>query len=76
VTLGALPDDLKSIVSYGLYLRGFNAATGEIAPEPDAAMETVLTVQLLVESDLEPQWSLVSERAACDRRKLRAPTCR
>ena len=64
VTLGGLPDELKSIDSYGLYLRGFNAATGETAPEPDAALETVLTVQLLVESDLEPQWSLVSERAA------------
>ncbi|RRH96710.1 hypothetical protein EH240_22325 [Mesorhizobium tamadayense] len=64
VTLGVLPDALKSIESYGQYLRGFNAATGEIAPEPEAGLETVQTVQLLVESDLEPQWSLVSQRAA------------
>lgn len=64
VTLGALPDELKNIDSYGLYLRGFNSATGEIVPEPEATLETVITVQLLVESDLEPQWSLVSARAA------------
>jgi putative ATP-dependent endonuclease of the OLD family len=64
VTLGALSDELKNIDSYGLFLRGFDAATGEIAPEPEFALETVLTVQLAVESDLEPQWSLVSPRAA------------
>lgn len=64
VTLGALPDALKNIDSYGLYLRGFDAVTGEITPEPENALETVLTVQLTVHSDLEPQWSLVSPRAA------------
>lgn len=64
VTLGALPDELKSLENYGLYLRGFNAGTGELVSEPQAGLETVLTVQLLVESDLEPQWSLVSARAA------------
>ena len=64
VTLGALPDELKSIDSYGLYLRGFSPGTGDIAPEPEAGLETALVVQLLVESDLEPQWSLLSPRAA------------
>lgn len=64
VTLGNLPDELKNIDSYGLYLRGFNAADGTIADEPEAGLETALTVQLLVESDLEPQWTLVSARAA------------
>jgi putative ATP-dependent endonuclease of the OLD family len=33
-------------------------------PEPETGLETVITVQLVVESDLEPQWSLVSARAA------------
>lgn len=64
VTLGALPDELKSLEGYGLCLQGFDAATGEIAAEPGAGLETVLTIQLLVESDLEAQWSLVSSRAA------------
>ena len=35
VTLGALPDQLKNIDSYGIYLQGFNSTTGEIAPEPE-----------------------------------------
>lgn len=63
ITLGSLPDELKNIDSYGLYLRGFNAADGTVAEEPGAGLETVITVQLLVESDLEPQWSLISARA-------------
>lgn len=64
ITLGSLPDELKNIDSYGLYLRGFNAADGTVAEEPGAGLETVIIVQLLVESDLEPQWSLISARAA------------
>ena len=63
VTLGALPDSLKNIDTYGLYLRGFNLDTGEIFDEPEKGLDTVLTLKLIIESDLEPQWSLVSERA-------------
>ena len=63
-TLGNLPGELKNIDSHGLYLRGFNAADGTIADEPEAGLETVITVQLLVKSDLEPQRTLVSARAA------------
>lgn len=64
IMLGNLPDDLKNIDSYGLYLHGFNAADGTVSDEPGFGLETVITVQLLVESDLEPQWSLISARAA------------
>ena len=64
VTVGGLPDSLKSLDAYGLYLRGFDPLTGEIVPEPGRGLDTVITIQLLIESDLEPQWSLVSERAA------------
>jgi putative ATP-dependent endonuclease of the OLD family len=63
VTLGELDDELKSLESYGNYLRGFDARTGGIEDEPDASTETVMTVKLTVSSDLEPSWSLVSERA-------------
>lgn len=63
ITLGSLTDELKNIDSYGLYLHGFNATDGTMAEEPAAGLETVITVQLLVESDLEPQWSLISARA-------------
>ena len=63
ITLGNLNDSLKSIDTYGLYLRGFNMETGEIESEPEAGLETVLTLQLTVKADLDPQWALVSERA-------------
>lgn len=63
VTLGELDDGLKSLDAYGMYVRGFDAQSGKIEDEPDKDAETVLTVRLTVASDLEPSWSLVSERA-------------
>jgi hypothetical protein len=64
VTLGNLDDALKNIDSYGLYLRGFDAKAGVLAEEPEAGLETVLTLEMTVEADLEPQWKLISQRAA------------
>lgn len=64
VTLGALPDALKNIDSYGEFLRGFDRATGLLEDEPRTGLETVLTLKLEVQGDLEPNWSLHSERAA------------
>lgn len=63
VTLGELDDALKSLESYGHYLRSFNAATGEIADEPEAQAETVLSLRLTIGGDLDPVWTLVSDRA-------------
>ncbi len=64
VTLDELDDALKNIDAYGAYVRGFKAATGDIEDEPEQGAETVLTAKLTVGSDLEPSWTLVSERAA------------
>jgi hypothetical protein len=63
VTLGELDDNLKNLDAYGMYVRGFNAETGTIEDEPEKDAETVLTVKLTVASDLEPAWTLVSQRA-------------
>lgn len=63
LTLGSLPDALKSFKAYGDYLHAYDPATGEIEDEPRHGLETVLTLRLQVESDLEPVWRLVSERA-------------
>lgn len=63
VTVGELDDGLKNLDLYGMYLRSFDAQSGEIEDEPERDAETVLTVRLTVASDLEPSWSLVSERA-------------
>jgi hypothetical protein len=64
VSIGELDDALKNLDAYGHFLRGFNAKTGEIADEPETQAETILTIRLRVGSDLEPVWSLVSDRAA------------
>jgi len=63
LTVGALSDSLKNLESYGLYLRGFDAKTGTLHDEPDVGLETVLTVRLTVAADLDPSWTLVSDRA-------------
>jgi putative ATP-dependent endonuclease of the OLD family len=63
VTVGELDDSLKSLDAYGLYLRGFDAAGGTVEDEPANGAETVLTLRLTVGSDLEPTWTLISERA-------------
>ena len=63
VTLGELDDTLKGIEACGLYIQSFDPTTGAIEDEPENQKETVLSVQLTVASDLEPVWSLVSERA-------------
>lgn len=64
ITLGALSERFKTLDVYGLFLRGFDAATGEIDDEPQAGFETVLCLRLTVGADLEPVWTLVSNRAA------------
>lgn len=63
VTLGDLDDKLKNFDLYGMFLRGYNAKSCTFEDEPGKNVETVLTVRLTVMNDLEPVWSLVSERA-------------
>lgn len=64
LTLGSLPDPLKNLDYYGVYLRGFDVSTGDVEDEPRRGIETVLTLQLTVKADLEPVWSLYSKRTA------------
>ena len=63
LTIGELGDALKNFETYGLFLRGFDPATGEVEDEPEKELETVLTLTLTVQSDLEPAWTLISDRA-------------
>jgi putative ATP-dependent endonuclease of OLD family len=63
VTIGALTDELKNLEPYGDFLRGFDAACQQVEDEPRAGIETVLTLRLTVASDLEPSWTLYSDRA-------------
>src|SRR3984957_7933666 len=41
ITLGALPDALKNIDTYGEFLRGFDLGPGLLEDEPRAGLETV-----------------------------------
>lgn len=64
LTIGELDEGLKNLDAYGMYVRGFESESGKIEDEPESGAETVLTIRLTVGSDLEPAWSLVSDRAA------------
>lgn len=64
VTLGNLPASLMDIEFYGDFLRGYSPITGAFEDEPGAGLETVITLRLQVGADLEPSWTLYSDRAA------------
>jgi hypothetical protein len=63
ITIGDLSDALKSMETYGAYVRSFDPTAKTIEDEPETGKETVLSVRLQVGSDLDPVWSLVSDRA-------------
>ncbi|HEY0917245.1 MAG TPA: AAA family ATPase, partial [Solimonas sp.] len=63
VTLGELSDELKDIDLYGDYLRGFDEVV-DVVDEPHSSLETVLSLQLKVDADLDPTWRLYSDRTA------------
>lgn len=64
LTLGDLSERLKNLEYYGDCLRGYDELLGEVEDEPRQNLETVLTVRLTVAADLEPVWSLHSDRTA------------
>nr|WP_241390588.1 MULTISPECIES: ATP-binding protein [Yersiniaceae]ULG17030.1 hypothetical protein 1772p2_00044 [Serratia proteamaculans]ULG20146.1 hypothetical protein 49p3_00056 [Yersinia frederiksenii] len=73
VTLGELDGELKNLEMYGRYLRGFNAENQQINDEPQHNDEIVITLRMTVGSDLDPDWSLYSERADAEGQEKRLP---
>ena len=63
-TVGELDPAMLSAEKYGIFFRGFDASARTIEDEPRVGLETVLTVQLRVDADLEATWCLYSDRAA------------
>jgi hypothetical protein len=64
VTLGGIPDELLTEDKYGLCKRGWLPHKG-IIDEPDGEdpeCECVLSISLKVGSDLEPKWSVITNR--------------
>lgn len=53
-----LPDDLMTIDSCGLYLQGVSE-DGKVVPEPFDGCEHCLVVELSINIDFEPTWSIV-----------------
>lgn len=59
VTVGELPSGLEKQEKYGLYLRGYSIIDQEFHDDPSDEDEEVLTVRLLVDSSLEPSWTVI-----------------
>ncbi|AVP84316.1 ATP-dependent nuclease [Aeromonas hydrophila] len=73
VTIGELDDELKNIERYGSFLRSYNSTTKIISDEPQFGEEVVLTLKLVVDADLDPDWRLFSERTEVDGIERRLP---
>jgi putative ATP-dependent endonuclease of OLD family len=63
LALGDLDESVRTLEGFGTFLRGYHANTGVVEDEPSASAEVVLCLNLTVLSDLEPSWTLVSDRA-------------
>ena len=67
VTIGQLPDVFVSEQKYGLFLRGWNPQS-DMHDEPEDGDESVITISLQVEKDLEPKWLIVNNRLQDEKR--------
>lgn len=63
VTVGDLPEPLKSEAKYGFLAKGWSAS-GECHDEPEEGDEVVLSIQLRVDPSLEQSWVVVNDRDA------------
>jgi len=62
ITIGALTEAFCALDRYGQYLRGWNSDALKLTDEPEDHLESVLTVRLTVDKDLEPKWMVVCDR--------------
>lgn len=62
ITIGALTEAFCALDKYGHYLRGWNSDALMLTDEPEDHLESVLTVRLTVDKDLEPKWMVVCDR--------------
>jgi putative ATP-dependent endonuclease of the OLD family len=64
VTVGDLSERLLNLESYGPYFRHFSESASMVDDEPLSGEESVLTINLAIQADLHPVWTLVSQSAA------------
>ncbi|MBJ6122518.1 AAA family ATPase [Sphingomonas sp. BT553] len=65
VTIGDLPASLLDLDRYGFFHRGWDSDIG-VTDEPEAGSEIVVSIRLTIGADLDPKWTLFSERAEAD----------
>lgn len=73
VTLGRLAPDLLNYEKYGKFLRVFDLQNKILYDEPANGHETVITIRLVVDKDLNPDWLLYSDRAFAEDIERRLP---
>src|SRR5574341_1158666 len=61
ITVGELPDELKSDAKYGLLTRGWSSTEG-LHDEPQDGDQLVLSIRLQVDESLEPSWTAFNDR--------------
>lgn len=64
-TIGDLPTTLLELDRYGIFHRSWDSDFG-VSDEPEAGREIVISVRLTVGADLDPSWTLFSERAEAE----------
>lgn len=79
VTLIDVPSELIAETKFGMHLKAYDAAENRVYDEPEKADGIAITVQLMVEKDLEPKWNVITNResgnktiSAADRTKFNA----
>lgn len=61
VSVGGYPTEWKAANRYGLFQRGWNAKSG-LRDEPEEGDIPVLTIQLAVDANLDPEWTIINDR--------------
>jgi putative ATP-dependent endonuclease of the OLD family len=67
ITIAKPPQNLLAEDKFGLMIRGWHPAKG-LTDEPEDENEIALTVQLIVDNSLEPQWKIINDREKEGRR--------
>ncbi|MBQ6148855.1 MAG: ATP-binding protein, partial [Oscillospiraceae bacterium] len=62
-SISEIPEDLLTEDRYGLYLRDYEAAIRQIEnDEPSDDRAKVLTIRLMIDESLEPEWTVITNR--------------
>ncbi len=72
VSLYDLPTTLIQESKYGLFIRGLDISTDLIHDEIEDNHETILTIKLVVDKNLEPKWFVINDRGSQESIEIRA----